>query len=69
MDTQSDKCIKGPEWEIVLLPLRKRIFLRAKIFVFLVPETLTYSQDLIAKKNAPMKSSQRALSAAEIDRQ
>jgi len=35
--------------------------------VFLGPFTFTYSQERMAKKNAPMKSSQSALSIGEMD--
>jgi hypothetical protein len=37
----------------------------ARSFVLRGPDTFTYLQDIIAKKKAPMKSSQRALSMGE----
>jgi hypothetical protein len=38
------------------------MFFKASSLVFRGPETLTYLQDCVAKKNAPVKSSQIALS-------
>jgi hypothetical protein len=47
--------------------MKNLIFLKVKSLVILCPDDLRYSQDLMAKKNAPMKSSQRAKSIGEID--
>ncbi len=65
--TQSARCRSGSKLLTVLLPFRKYFLLRVHSFVFLLPDTLTCSQDLMAKKKAPMNSSQRALPAGEMD--
>jgi len=66
IETHSAEERKGEEWGIRVLPLKNLIFLNSNNFVFLYPWTLMYSQLLIAKKNAPMKRVQRALSKSEI---
>jgi len=66
MDTHLAEERKGDEWGIKVLPLKNLIFLTSNSLVFLVPWTLMYSQLLIAKKKAPMKMVQRALSKSEI---
>jgi hypothetical protein len=43
------------------------MFFKASNLVFLSPETLRYSHDLIAKNNAPMNNSQRAKSIGETE--
>ena len=58
MDTTSALYISVDEWLISLLApwikMKKRMELRVSRFVFLSPETVEYSQDLIAKKSAPI---------------
>ena len=65
--TQSTWCRKGSEWGKVCRPLMNQKFLKTNSIVFLFPETLTYLQECIAKKNSPINSSHKALSAGEID--
>jgi hypothetical protein len=43
------------------------MFFNVRSFVFCVPETFMYSQDHMAKKNAPMNSSHRVLSTSDND--
>ena len=67
MEIVSAKCRRGSECCSSRLPLKNLMLRRHSILVFLVPETLRYSQDLIAKKNAPMNNSHRALSIVDND--
>ena len=65
IDTQSAEDKDEDEWGINKLPLKNRMFFDSRSFVFWTPCTLTFSQDLIAKKNAPINSWQRALSISD----
>jgi hypothetical protein len=67
IDTVSDKCRDGSEWFSNLFPMKKRMFLRVSIFVFLLPDICKYSQDLIVKKKAPINNSHMAESIGETD--
>jgi hypothetical protein len=49
-------------------PLKNLTLLTQSSLVFLGPWTLTYLQDRMAKKKAPMKSLHSALSVGDIDR-
>jgi hypothetical protein len=65
METQSAEKIEEDECGIDTLPLKNLILRNSNNFVFLVPCTLRYSQLLIAKKKAPIKRVQRALSKSD----
>jgi len=51
----------------IRFPIKNLMFFKASNLVFLSPETLRYSHDLIAKNNAPMNNSQRAKSIGETE--
>ena len=61
METQSANCRSLSEWGSCFFPLKNLMLSTFSSFIFLYPDTLTYSQERIAKKNAPMNSSQSAL--------
>lgn len=65
IDTQSALYRRGSAWEISFLPLKNCTFFKVNNFVLLGPDTWMYSQDLIAKKKAPMNNSHNALSKGD----
>ncbi len=66
IDTVSAKCKFLALCGMSFVPEWKRMLRKAKILVLCGPDTFRYSQDLMAKKKAPMKSSHSAISAGEM---
>jgi hypothetical protein len=62
METVVAVCNLGSRWDNSFLPLKNLIMFVVSIFVFLVPFTLRYSHERIAKKKAPMNKSHIAFS-------
>jgi hypothetical protein len=66
IDTVSAKCRLLALCGRSFVPEWKRMLHKARILVLRGPDIFRYSQDLMAKKKAPMKSSHRAKSAGEM---
>jgi len=67
IDTVSARCRFLDECGNWHVPLKKWMFRRQMIFVFLGPDTFRYLHDLIAKKKAPVNNSLIALSADDME--
>jgi hypothetical protein len=65
IETDEDRWINGSECLTRRLPWKNLIFLMQSSFVLRLPFTAKYSHERIAKKNAPMNNSQRALSISD----